>query len=343
MSDNTISGGARTAPAALSRRVVLVAGGAAVLSAVVPLAGCGGSAKGGRSPGGGAVNPTPRARFLTDAERATLRALVDRIIPADIDPGAVAGACEEAIDALLAAFLTDPPFIYAGGPFSDRGGEPDNDFLEFIALDEYESFAWRLAIEGSQGRPEREFNGPVRGMQSIYREGLARLDERAGQAGFDSFAAAPAPVRDLIIADPDDATVQALIDIAFPDTLDAMYGPPEYGGNRDLVGWGFTAFMGDTQPRGWTDEQVINADNPGPFDPLLPPSYSDEGETSALRTAAAVVPPDGSAPDVGTLPPLLLSGEQMAQVMMAADGSLARLRAQIQPLARGQRLPAGGR
>jgi hypothetical protein len=35
-----------------------------------------------------------------------------------------------------------------------------------------------------------------------------------------------------------------------------MYGPPEYGGNRDLVGWQSIGFEGDVQPRGWTDAEV---------------------------------------------------------------------------------------
>jgi len=339
--------GDAAASTTLTRRVVLKAGGAVVLGAVVPLSGCGGSSQGAR-PGdrgaaGDAVDPTPRARFLSDAERETLRALVDRMIPEDTDPGAVAGACHEAIDALLAAFLTDPPFIYAGGPFSDRGGEPDNDFLAFVELDEYEAFAWRLAIEGSQGIPEREFNGPVKGMQEIYREGLARLNERARQQGFDSFADTPAPSQDLIINDSNDATVQELVDIAFPDTLDAMYGPPEYGGNRDLVGWGFTDFMGDVQPRGWTDEQIINADDPGPFDFLLPSSYSEQSGNASQRSNGSV--PSGQRPllEGSRLPPLVFSSETMAHAMMAADGSLSKLRAQITPLTSGRISTVGGR
>ena len=35
-----------------------------------------------------------------------------------------------------------------------------------------------------------------------------------------------------------------------------MYGAPEYGGNRDLVGWRYIDFEGDVQPRGYTDEEV---------------------------------------------------------------------------------------
>src|SRR5207244_3064472 len=45
------------------------------------------------------------------------------------------------------------------------------------------------------------------------------------------------------------------------NTLEAMYGPPEYGGNQGLVGWGYTRWPGDLQPRGSTDAEVSQ---PGP-------------------------------------------------------------------------------
>ncbi len=120
-------------------------------------------------------------KFLTEDEMEALRGLVDRFIPGrpeDTDEGALAGGCAEAIDALLGAFRVDPPMIYAGAPFSDRAGSPVNHFERFLKLDPYETKAWRLRIEGSKGRPKLEFNGPVKGWQQIYREGLAALERR---------------------------------------------------------------------------------------------------------------------------------------------------------------------
>lgn len=319
---------------ALSRRVLIKTGGAFALSAMVPLLShCGGSSADDSNNGGGASGPTRAARFLDDAQLDTLRALVDRFIPGqpeDLDPGAVAACCAEAIDHLLAAFRSDPPFIYAGAPFSTRGGAAQNDFLAFVRLDAYEELAWRIAIEGSQGRAEREFNGPVKGMQQIYSEGLAQLEQRAQAQGFASFAAMPGFLRDRIIGDGSDALVADMVDIAFPDTLDAMYGPPEYGGNCELLGWGFTRFEGDVQPRGYTDAQVINPDNPGLFDALLPPSYG----TPAASTTRDGMPVVRHAADPVQALPAVLAGESMAAAMMAADGSLRRLRVQLQPLAR---------
>lgn len=322
------SGTGRVGLLPVTRRVVLKVGGAVLMTAWLgPLAGCkDGDQAAVSAPVDlrGPDRPTPRARFLTDAELNTLRALVDRLIPADLQPGAEAAHAEQAIDAFLAAFMTDPPLIYAGGPFSDRAGAVRNDFVRFIPLDAYEALAWRMVIEGSQGLPEREFNGPVRGLQQIYREGLAHLDARAKQLapGIEGFADLPAPLRDLIVLDPSDAQVQALVDVAFLNTLDGTYGAPEYGGNHDRIGWASTDWRGDVQPRGYTDSEVIHRDTPGPFDALLPPSYggSDNASASTRNLSLPLL----------ELPPLLIvAGESLAAAIMNADGSLAGLRRQL--------------
>lgn len=315
---------------AVHRRLLLKAGGAVVMSAWL-LGGCGSSGvpqTGAQDPVlRGPDRPTPRARFLDEAERRTLLALVDRLVPGDSGPGAAAAGADEAIDALLAAFLTDPPLIWAGGPFSDRAGGARNDFVRFIPLDEYETLAWRLAIEGSQGLPEREFNGPVRGLQQVYREGLAHLDVRAAALGAAAFADLPAAARDLIVNDLSDAEVQALVDVAFLNTLDGTYGAPEYGGNRDGIAWAAMNWPGDVQPRGYTDAEVVHREPPGLFDALLPPSYG--GPTSERRRLAARSLP--ALPSLPLPPLLLVAGESLVANIQAADGSLAALRQRLQP------------
>jgi hypothetical protein len=272
----------------------------------------------------GQASATVPSRYLTDAQRITLEAFVDRMIPADLDPGALAAGAADAIDYLLGAFQTTPAFIYAGGPFSDRAGNPTNDFAKFVALDSYEELAWRIAIEGSQGLAAREFNGPVKGMQQIYVEGLAALDVAAQGQGFDSFAAAPAPIRDFIVLNPPSDAVAELVDVGFIDTIDATYGAPEYGGNRNLIGWSFAVFEGDVQPRGYTREQVINADHPGLLDPLLPPSY-DEGADNAKRMPLPLTKASGVARP-------WMAGEEMFAIAQDAQGSLRKLRARMRPV-----------
>ena len=206
-----------------------------------------------------------RARFLPPSELSTLAAVADRVVPGvpeDTVPGAVAAGCHQAIDALLGAFTVDPPRIYAGGPFSDRGGAGTNDFEQFLRLDRYETKAWRLRIEGSRGRRALERNGPVKGYQRTYREGLAAL-EASTPAGFSGL---PGPARDLILDQSDDPRVRAMLDLAVPHTLEFLYGAPEYGGNRELVGWRTTDYEGDAQPRGYTRQEVVAPESSGPAD-----------------------------------------------------------------------------
>ena len=244
-------------PAGVGRRAFLKAAGALGLLALVP-------ARRLQALAASAPGPGQAGRFLTAHELDTLRAVTARFVPGppdDPDPGALEAGVAEAIDLLLAAFTLDPPLIHAGGPFSDRAGATHDDFADFVPLDAHAALGWRIRLEGSQGLPEREFAGPVTGLQEIYRSGLAHLDERSQQAFGVDFRDAPGPAQDLLLSDQTDADLQTFVGAALANTLEAMYGPPEYGGNRSLVGWGYTRWPGDLQPRGSTDAEVSQ---PGP-------------------------------------------------------------------------------
>lgn len=312
----------------LTRRALLRGGLVAGVALLVPL--------GGTGPGVAlAVEGSPR--FLTEAELATLRAVVDRFVPGvpeDVDEGAVAAGCAEAIDALLAAFTTDPPRIYAGAPFSDRGGWPTNEFVDFLPLDPYEELAWRLQVEGSGGRPELERNGPVVGFQSVYRDGLAALDAAAGG----DFAAQPAPARELILRTSGDAAVHALVDVAFPHTLELLYGAPEYEGNRELLAWDYIGFEGDVLPRGWTREQVEDPE-PGPVLPL-PVAAGDVAALASFGTheAGATVLLRGGGTASGTsrvVQDLLAGAADAAAERQAAEAAVRAVASQIAAVRRG--------
>ena len=43
-------------------------------------------------------------------------------------------------------------------------------------------------------------------------------------------------VREVLLLNQSAAT-QEILGVALAQSIDAMYGPPEYGGNRGLVGW----------------------------------------------------------------------------------------------------------
>lgn len=157
-------------------------------------------------------------------------------------PGSAAAGVADYVDTLLGAFAFDPPRIWAGGPFSGRHGGAAG-FETFIPLGEVEELAWRTRIEGSLGFPEREFNGPVVGLQEQYAAGLETL-------GAD-FASQSAEEQDTRLA-----AVPEFAALLHRHACEGTYGDPVYGGNRDGAGWAAIGFAGDTQPRGWTDVEV---------------------------------------------------------------------------------------
>jgi hypothetical protein len=176
-------------------------------------------------------------RWLDEQQHAAVAAACERLVPGS----AVAGAAAY-IDGLLGAFTVDPPLIWAGGRFSGRHGGDDG-FSRFLPLGPMEELAWRTRIEGSKGRPEREWNGPVVGLQERYLEGLAAL-------GADFTALAP---------EDQDARLEAVPEFAallHEHACEGTYGDPVYGGNRDGAGWQAIGFPGDVQPRGWTPDEV---------------------------------------------------------------------------------------
>jgi hypothetical protein len=186
-------------------------------------------------------------RFLTEHEHAVLEVAADRLIPPlDAHPGGAALGVADYVDRLLGAFTFDPPLVFAGGPFSGRAGGAAS-FAQFLELSKHEELAWRTRIEGSLGMPEREFNGPTRGWQTIYRAGIAEL-------GTDFLE---------VNGDEQDRRLRAnaeLRELFYTHACEGAYGPPEYGGNPDGTGWQAIQFPGDVQPRGWTDEEVRGRD-----------------------------------------------------------------------------------
>jgi Gluconate 2-dehydrogenase subunit 3 len=277
----------------VSRRGFLLGAGGLGLLALVPASRL--AALAAAAPSAGQAG-----RFLTAHELDTLRAVTGQLIPGpplDDQPGAIEAGCAEAIDLMLGAFTVQPPLIHPGGPFSNRAGSPVDDMAMFVPLDALAELGWRIRLEGSQGRPEREFAGPVIGLQQIYRDGLAHLDARArALIIFPDFVSLPGPFQLVILADLTDAAVQTFLGAALANTLEAMYGVPEYGGNRNLVGWTTTGWPGDVQPRGYTAAEVS-----GPWTSSTPPLALADAQLVLqdlfARLGSGPVRPHGGWPD----------------------------------------------
>jgi hypothetical protein len=63
-----------------------------------------------------------------------------------------------------------------------------------------------------------------------------------------------------LLSNPLDEELQPFVGTALANTLEVMYGPPEYGGNHDLAGWRPLGWPGDAQPRGFTPAEVSEPD-----------------------------------------------------------------------------------
>ena len=194
----------------------------------------------------------PNGTVLDARRYALLAALADALMPGDdTSPGADLARAAWYIDQLLGAFRTDPPRIFAGGPYSGRHGG-NAGFEQFQRLTRVEEIRWRTYIEGSQGIPEREWNGPVKGLIDIYRDGLDAIDRVAQDSFGASYFSLDRASRQSVLAEAD----EEFIAVAFGHVVEGTWGDPVYGGNFQGLGWQAIDYEGDRQPIGFTARQM---------------------------------------------------------------------------------------
>ena len=178
--------------------------------------------------------------FFTEAQRALLATFSESIFPGAVELGAVAY-----IETLMTAFDSNPPKIYAAGPYSGRNpysknGQvttvfPNNSFQTFMPLTRYQEAAWRYKLYGSKGLPGGGPNDAITGKQKGLRDILTQgLDQAAAsQSGFASMSK---------------EFRESLTELV----LEGCFAAPEYGGNKGLAGWRLVQFEGDSQPLGYS-------------------------------------------------------------------------------------------
>ncbi len=186
-------------------------------------------------------------RFFTAHQAAVIDAATRRIAPGPEDdileaghPGAHECGVVRYIDTMLSMFDHRVPKLFAGGPWSNRHSKGPNHMKTFVKPDRAQAQAWRKRIKE---------------LQRTYRSGVKLLDSQAGG----SFATASAQDQDQILAA---GAVAPFTTVLFQHTIEGMYSNPEYGGNRNLLGWKEVGFPGDIQPRGYTtrDMQAVDID-----------------------------------------------------------------------------------
>jgi gluconate 2-dehydrogenase gamma chain len=208
-------------------------------------------------------------RHFDAHQAAVVEAATARLIPGPTDdpgegghPGAREARVVRYIDGMLGALGERPARVFTGGPFSDRNGHPHDDMARFVALDRVEQLAWTRRLAALRER---------------YDAGIAALDDGTGG---DFVAATAASRDDVLVANPGDFTT-----LLMQHSIEGMYANPEYGGNSGLLGWSDISFPGDSQPRGYTAEQVTNGDGPDPLVMTAPVQ-------AALGFIALTAPPE---------------------------------------------------
>jgi hypothetical protein len=234
-----------------------------------------------------------RGGFFTKQERATLEALVDRIIPPDDGtPGGKALGAARYIEGLLTALDKRKTRLYAGGPFSGRNPYPDakhgtpsrkrppNRFKKFIAPTRLQELFWRGELFGTAGIPElaaidAQLGGPKMGLRDLYRASLPQVDRVAQMTKGGPFATLSPADQDAVLAmldqgafQPDPRRGANFMDILIRHTIEGCFSVPEYGGNAKGQGWALIGLEGDSQPLGYsifseaTGGYVERADHP---------------------------------------------------------------------------------
>jgi gluconate 2-dehydrogenase gamma chain len=230
------------------RRTLIAAIPVAVASAAVfGSSGCDSSA-----------SSAPALRFFTSHQAAVVTDATARIAPGPSDdpaeaghPGAREAGVTDYIDTMLGALGAleasagaPVPAIFASGPWSNRNTSGPDLMASFVPPDPVTRIAWRQRLAG---------------WRQQYTRGIAALDKLADG---DFTKASPAH-QDKILASSQASTFLALLS---EHTIEGMYSNPEYGGNRGLAGWKDISYPGDSQPRGYTGEEVEGSGGHDPVD-----------------------------------------------------------------------------
>ena len=183
--------------------------------------------------------------FFTTHEADVVREATARILPGPMDdplemghPGAREANVVRFVDVLLSALDHRPEHIHAGGPYGAA-------MSSFVGLSAVQRTAWEQKLTA---------------LKRTYRSGVPLLDSLVGG----NYVMASAQQKDQALMADEAAD---FVEILYTHTLEGTYSHPAYGGNANRVGWTEIKFPGDSQPRGYTPDEVRLSDGPDAIDP----------------------------------------------------------------------------
>lgn len=191
-----------------------------------------------------ALPPITSDTFLSDAEKTTVSAVFNRLIPADdLSIGAVEAGCLVFVDRQLAGNWGHAATRYREGPFKP-------------------------------GTPEQGDQSPFTPRER-YRTGLKALDARANQSEGKAFADLTPERQDAFLKDMEAGKhgkePKAFFEMMLQNVREGFFADPLYGGNKDMAGWKLVGFPGARY------DYRREIDRPGEDLGLEPVSLMDRG------------------------------------------------------------------
>src|SRR5581483_10780389 len=114
-----------------------------------------------------------------------------------------------------------------------------------------------LSVLDTKATPEVFAGGPWSSRHTSGPDMMASFIKLAGG----DYTAVSKTQQDKYLAKP---AASDFLSLLFEHTIEGLYANPEYGGNRGQQGWKDIGYPGDSQPRGYTADEVTRSDGPDP-------------------------------------------------------------------------------
>jgi hypothetical protein len=155
----------------------------------------------------------------------------------------------------------------AGGAASSVDNYPPDYFTQFLPLPRLRLLSWKIRILGADRVPEvATINNPLMrespevDLRNKYRAGLASLEAISQQPPFSKpFVQLTPQDQSKVLDKVDPPEFKTLL---IYHTFEGMLCAPEYGGNRNMLGWQLIDFDGDSQPLGY---EIYDETAPGNY------------------------------------------------------------------------------
>lgn len=136
---------------------------------------------------------------------------------------------------------------------------PPNYFTQFLPPSRLQALSWKIRILGADAVPEVAANPLARTLAETdlrrkYRDGLGALESTSQHQFGKPFVQLATAQQTTVLA----AVDQDFVTLLTGHTIEGLLCAPEYGGNRNRLGWQLVRFDGDSQPLGYEiyDETV---------------------------------------------------------------------------------------